>query len=130
MKLFFSRTHSLGCRLEVWLGGCFTKVQDLGLISLRVPVLIWLPDGPRGPVGSAVGPAECDARPASRLISINCKRCMNVGFLNGRKTSKIHEIHTYSMNLPIVLRKVTTRCSVQIARERFKLTAYNRHVIK
>ena len=32
----------------------------MSLIPLRVPVLIWLPDGPRGPVGSAVG---LDTRP-------------------------------------------------------------------
>ena len=54
-ETFFSRTHSLGCRLEVWLGGCYRKVQGLDLIPLRVPVLIWLPDGPRGPVDGAVG---------------------------------------------------------------------------
>ena len=70
MKPFFSRTHSLGCRLEVWLGGCFTKVQGLGLISLRVPVLMWLPDGPRGPVGSAVGREAADVASQSVIIII------------------------------------------------------------
>ena len=30
----------------------------MSLIPLRVPVLIWLPDGPRGPVGSTVGPVQ------------------------------------------------------------------------
>ena len=58
MKTFFSRTLSLGCRLEVWLGGCYRKVQGLDLIPLRVPVLIWLPDGPLGARRCAVGPVQ------------------------------------------------------------------------
>ena len=54
-ETFFCRTHSLGCRLEVWLGDCYRKVQGLDLIPLRVPVLIWLPDDPLGARRCAVG---------------------------------------------------------------------------
>ena len=69
MKLF-SLGRSLGCRLEVWLGGCYRKVQGLDLIPLLVPVLIWLPDGPLGARRCAVGPEAADGASQSVIIII------------------------------------------------------------
>ena len=43
-------------------------MQGLDLIPLRVPVLIWLPDGPRGPVGGAVGREAADVASQSIII--------------------------------------------------------------
>ena len=54
-ETFFSRTHSFGCGDQVCSGGGYREVQGRLLISLRVNVLIWWTDVPRGSVGGRGG---------------------------------------------------------------------------
>ena len=56
---FFSRTHSFGCVDQTCSGGGYREVQDRLLIPLRVTVLIWWTDVPRG--GPSVGAGGRDA---------------------------------------------------------------------